>query len=241
MEMIWPKRDLVHIEVPIKVPEYQLAENAGATTQIPLEFMIARKKNLKETYSQFSYLKNFVGAVNPTHFSPSDKNANSLVVLAESNEAANHLLNSQIGDVFTALADTYLESVHITDQKAYNNYPLWFKASFYLDASSPQSLQETSKLIKALFTMIDRAVTLRLSKDTRAKAEKNRKAVEKVKQKEKADEQEEALLAKKREEKLKFQEKLKSLPPDQQRKLEEKKREQEMQKLKKRMSKMVKF
>ena len=73
MEMIWTKRDLVHIEVPIKVPEYQLAEGAGATTHIPLEFMIARKNNLKELYSQFAYLKNFVGAVSPTHFSPSDK------------------------------------------------------------------------------------------------------------------------------------------------------------------------
>jgi hypothetical protein len=46
-----------------------------------------------------------------------------------------------------------------------------------------------------------------------------------VKAQEKAVENEEALLQKKREEKLKFQEKLKSLPPDQQRKLEEKKRE----------------
>ena len=86
-------------------------------------------------------------------------------------------------------------------------------------------MQETSKLIKALFALVDRVVSLRLSKDTRAKAEKNRKAVEKIKQKEKAEEKEEATLAKKREEKLKVQEKLKSLPPDQQRKLEEKKRE----------------
>jgi hypothetical protein len=130
--------------------------------------------------------------------------------------------------------------VHISDQKAYNNYPLWFKATLYLDASSPQALQETSKLIKALFVLVDRVVSLRLSKDTRAKAEKSRKAIEKIKQKEKAEEKEEATLAKKREEKLKFQEKLKSLPPEQQRKLEEKKREQDMNKLKKKMSKMMK-
>ena len=138
--MIWTKKDLVHIEIPIKVPEYQLADGAGASTSIPLEFMIARKKNLKETYSQFTYLKNFVGAVTPTHFAPSDKQSNGLVVLAESGEAANHLLSPQIGDVFTALADKYLDSLHISDQKPYNNYPLWFKASLYLDASSPQAL-----------------------------------------------------------------------------------------------------
>ncbi len=163
------------------------------------------------------------------------------MVFSESTEAANHLINPQIGDVFTALADKYLESLHITDQKAYNNYPLWLKASLYLDASSPESMQQVSKLLKAIFSIVDRAVTLRLSKDNRSKAEKNRKVVEKQKQKEKAEENEDAVLQKKREEKLKYQEKLKSLPPEQQRKLEEKKREQEMSKLKKKMSKMVKF
>ena len=93
MEMIWTKKDLVHIEIPITVPEYQLADGAGASTTIPIEFMIARKKNIKEIYSQFTYLKNFVGAVNPTHYSPSEKQANGFVVLAESSEAANHLLS----------------------------------------------------------------------------------------------------------------------------------------------------
>ena len=72
---------------------------------------------------------------------------------------------------------------------------------------------------------MDRVVTLRLSPQARAQAEKPRKAVERIKAKEKAEENEDALLQKKREEKLKFQQKLKSLPPDQQRKLEEKKRE----------------
>jgi hypothetical protein len=108
-------------------------------------------------------------------------------VVAESSEAANHLLTSQIGDVFSTLADKNLYSLHISDQNAYNNYP---QATFYLDASPSQALHETSKHIRALFA---HAVSIRLSKDTRAKAEKNRIAVEKIKQKEK----EEATLAKK--------------------------------------------
>jgi hypothetical protein len=37
------------------------------------------------------------------------------MVFSESAEAANHLINPQIGDVFTALAEKYLESLHITD------------------------------------------------------------------------------------------------------------------------------
>jgi hypothetical protein len=64
-------------------------------------------------------------------------------VLAESSEAANHLLSPQIGDVFSTLADKHLYSLHISDQNAYNNYPLWFKATFYLDASPSQALHET--------------------------------------------------------------------------------------------------
>jgi hypothetical protein len=46
MELVWTKKDLVHIEIPIKVPEYQLAEGS-VSTSIPLEFMIARKKEIK--------------------------------------------------------------------------------------------------------------------------------------------------------------------------------------------------
>ena len=204
MEMIWPKRDLLHIEIPIKVPEYQLPDGAGSSTSIPLEFMIARKKQVKDIYSQFAYLKNFVTPVTPTHFSPSEKSTTGLVVLSESTEAANHLLNPQIGDVFSAHADSILDQLHITDQRGYNNYPLWLKATLYLDSTSPDSLQHASKVLKAIFTMVDRVVTLRLSKEARAKSEKSRRAADKVKQKEKAEENEEATLAKKREEKNKY-------------------------------------
>lgn len=56
-----------------------------------------------------------------------------------------------------------------------------------------------------------------------------------------AAENEEETLKKKREKDLKFKEKLRNLPPDEQRKLEEKKREKDMMKYKKKMSKIVKF
>jgi hypothetical protein len=49
MELVWTKKDLVHIEIPIKVPEYQLPEG-GVSTSIPLEFMIARKKEVKNIH-----------------------------------------------------------------------------------------------------------------------------------------------------------------------------------------------
>ena len=76
-------------------------------------------------------------------------------------------------------------------------------------------LKESARIVKLLFYIVDRVVSLRLSQANRQKAEKSRKAVEKMKQKEKQEETEEQLLHKKREKEQKFVEKLKSLPPDQ--------------------------
>jgi hypothetical protein len=94
--------------------------------------------------------------------------------------------------------------------------------------SSDDKLKESAKLVKLLFTIADKIATLRLSKEARGKAEKNRKEAEKLKAKEKSEEEEEKLLQKKREEERKWQEKLRSLPPDEQRKMEEKKRQKDL-------------
>jgi len=77
------------------------------------------------------------------------------------------------------------------------------RAVFNID-SNPEKLQDIAKLTRALFMMVDRAVSLRLSKDAKAKADKNRKEVEKIKAKEKAEEEEEKILQKKREEDKKW-------------------------------------
>lgn len=64
----------------------------------------------------------------------------------------------------------------------------------YIDTSSEEKLKESARLVKLLFHIVDRTVTLRLSTSNRQKAEKARKKVEKEKLKEKADENEEAIL-----------------------------------------------
>ena len=143
--------------------------------------------------------------------------------------------------MLTKLGDLNVHEIHFTDQKTYNNYPLWLKASFYIDTKSEERLKESARLVKLLFYMMDKAVTLRLQGEAKKKAEKARKAVERQKQKEKAEENEEEELRKKREKDRAFNEKLKSLPPAEQRKLEEQKRQKDIAKAKKRMSKMVKF
>lgn len=129
----------------------------------------------------------------------------------------------------------------MTDQKPYNSYPLWFRATLTIDTSSEEKLKESARAVKLLFQIIDRAMTLKLSGGAKQKAEKARKAVERQKQKQATDEQDEALMQKNREKHNKFVEQLKQLPPHEQRKLEEKKREKELAKQKKRLSKLVKF
>ena len=142
---------------------------------------------MKATFGQFEYLKNFVGPVQPRNFKQQD----ALVVLAESDEAANHLFDNQVSEVLTKLGE-HVHEIHITDQKTYNNYPLWLKATLFIDTSSEEKIKESARLIKLIFYLVDRAVTLRLGASARAQAEKVRKSADKLRQKAKAEENEEA-------------------------------------------------
>lgn len=162
-------------------------------------------------------------------------------MLAESDDAANHIIDSHIGEQLAELGEANIHEIHITDQKPYNSYPLWFRATLIIDTSSEDKLRESARAVKLLFQIIDRTVTLKLTGAAKQKAEKARRAVEKQKQKQAADENDEALMAKNREKHNKFVEQLKQLPPHEQRKLEEKKREKELAKQKKRLSKLIKF
>lgn len=104
---------MVHVEVPIKVPEYQTSEGA-TTTNIPIEFMICKKKELKNVFHQFPYMKNFVGQVITKNLK-APTSENSLIVLAESEEAANHIIDSQVGDVLSKMGESNIVDIHITD------------------------------------------------------------------------------------------------------------------------------
>lgn len=200
VELIWPKKDQVTIEVPIRVPEYNLTEG-GTSTSVPLEFMICKKRNMKQVFAteQYSYLKNFVGPVLPQNLKGAKFEQSGLVVLAESDEAANHIIDIQIGELLATFGETHIQDIHITDQRPYNNYPLWFRATLNIDTSSEEKLAESARVVKLLFQIIDRAVTLRLTGNAKQKAEKARKAVEKLKQRQAAEENEESVLQKNRE------------------------------------------
>jgi hypothetical protein len=167
---------------------------------VPLEFLIVRKRNMKATLQQteqFAYLKNFVGPVQAQAL----KNAGSdggLVVLAESEDAADHMIDNSISELLAKYGEQHIHEIHFTDQKVYNNYPMWLKATLYVDTSSEERVKESGKLIAMLLKLVDKSVNLRLTGKAKERAEKVRKAVEKQKQKQTAEENEEAKLQKKR-------------------------------------------
>ncbi|CDW86415.1 UNKNOWN [Stylonychia lemnae] len=233
-EIIWPKKDQVIVEIPISVGEYPLGDGSS-TTKIPIEFVMCRTRDIKNFHNQFPYIKKFIAPLLAKSYQPEKQDSNTLVIYGESTEAVNHIIDQQIGDILSRNGAGNIAEIHITDQKVYSNL-----AVLNID-TNPDKLQESAKVLKALLMMVDKVATLRLSKEARAKADKNRKEAEKLKAKEKSEEEEEKILQKKREEDKKWQEKLRSLPPDEQRKLEDKKRQKDMQKQRARLSKIVKF
>ena len=89
MDLIWPQKDYLTIDNPIKMPEYVLADGSATTVQ-PVEFMICRRKEWKTLMSNLPYLKNFVG---PTQTRNLNQEQSQLMVLAENEEVANYLVD----------------------------------------------------------------------------------------------------------------------------------------------------
>ena len=98
MELVWPKRDQVQIEIPLYVPEYYLPDGT-ATSHVPIEMLICRKRDMKPLFTQYTHLKNFVAPTQTKSFKQENPDSNSLMILAESEEAANWIIDQQVGDI----------------------------------------------------------------------------------------------------------------------------------------------
>mmetsp|Transcript_38504 Transcript_38504/g.28350 ORF Transcript_38504/g.28350 Transcript_38504/m.28350 type:complete len:403 (+) Transcript_38504:10-1218(+) len=236
-DLVWPSKDLVTIDIPISVPEYSL-QDGSTTNLIPLDMVICRKRDMKAMYSNFSYMKNFLAPLQAKNLKQDLSSSNSLVVLGESEESVNHMIDGQIGQVLSEIGEEHIQSVHITDQKLYNNSPLMLRAQLHLIPAKPK---ESARILSTLFQLVDRSVGLRLSTAARQRAEKSRKKVEKERASEEKERKEEEVLKKKREEELRYNEMLKKLSPEEQRKLEEKKHKKEVKKNQSKMQKFVKM
>lgn len=217
---------------------------------ISLEFFLTAKSKVKAARANFEHFTQFLDVVNARNLPvpPPPKNhkeakeakkSEHFVVLAESEQAVNHLIDSHIGSVIAQLGHETLLDLHITDQYVYNKYPLFLRARFAL-GSTPEEQDKVLKGVQMIFTMCDRIVRLKLSPENQARADKTRRKVDLIKNKEKFEEREAQQIAKRKEEQAAFEAKLRSLPPEKQRKLEEKRHKQELQQQKKKMTKITK-
>ena len=76
---------------------------------------------MKSVFSQYTYLKNFVAPVIVKTFQQDNLDNNSLIILSESEEVANFLIDQQVGDVLSRIGALNVHDIQITDQKLYNN------------------------------------------------------------------------------------------------------------------------
>jgi hypothetical protein len=93
MDLIWPSKDTVTVEIPIAPAQYTLPDGT-VTNEIPIEFFICKKREMKTLFTNLAYLKNFVAPVQPKNFKLTNPDSNSLIVLAESDEVANYIVDS---------------------------------------------------------------------------------------------------------------------------------------------------
>lgn len=98
------------------------------TDKLPIELIIVRKREVKKVYENLAYTKNMIAAVKASNFV-----SNEFTVMAESEEAANAVIDSQMGDILAKYGDKNLLELHITDQHAYNKYNLTIRVQLQVE------------------------------------------------------------------------------------------------------------
>lgn len=122
-EKIQGSCDMLTVDIPIRFPG-----DFEAPAPVPLEFYVCQKKSMKGALQASENFAKFVTQVKADHLpvpkppvNPKDKKemaayktSKHLVVLAESDEAANFLIDSAIGDTLQKHGHCLMD-LHITD------------------------------------------------------------------------------------------------------------------------------
>mmetsp|Transcript_8631 Transcript_8631/g.14602 ORF Transcript_8631/g.14602 Transcript_8631/m.14602 type:complete len:269 (+) Transcript_8631:380-1186(+) len=155
--------DLVQFNIPLNLPK-----------NMPLEFLVCRRKDLKGRVSKLTNPGNFIKNPNSKHFKLSEAEAsskNSLMVLAEHDEISNNLIDQEVGLVL-AKYGSLINLIHVTDLKQYNNFPLFLRAELQLTSESEEA-QYT--LLGLMLRLADNVAAYRMSQTVVQKCEKSRK------------------------------------------------------------------
>jgi len=155
--------DCLTIDIPIRFPG-----DFKAKPTVPLEFFVCRKSAQKEVFTVHEHLSKFVVQVKadnlPVPAVPSNKKdlkkykqSDHLIVLAESEEAANSIVDSKIGEILQENGEMLLD-VHITDQEVYNKYGMFMRARILI--GDKEANEKSVKVLQAIFKMCDRVTKL---------------------------------------------------------------------------------
>ena len=87
--------------------------------------------------------------------------------------------------------------LHITDQEVYNKYKMFLRARILIGSKNHE---DALAVLAAIFKIVDKVTQLTLSQNNLLKAERQRKKVENVKNKEEDEKKEAILMQKKRDE-----------------------------------------
>ena len=121
VDKMYSPGDVLTVDIPVRFPgDYNQA------APVPIEFFICKKSKVKSSFDMHEHFKQFVSQVKadnlPVPKPPSNKKeakefkrSDHLVVLAESEEAANQIVDKNIGDVLNQYGNCLMEC-HITDQ-----------------------------------------------------------------------------------------------------------------------------
>ena len=103
--------------------------------QLPLELFICKRKDLKQKFTEVTYLKDYVKNANCKNYRipENEQNKNTLMIMTEHDEIANNLIDAHIGGELVKITQSgMLHELHITDMQTYNNYNLFLRAQITL-------------------------------------------------------------------------------------------------------------
>ena len=141
--LIWPSEDQVFVEI-------------GIESEQPVEAIIMKTINAKQTLNDMAHLKKFVKKISHEQFSPLDKAG--LSVFAEGEENAKNVFSSQLVEFLAKNADS-IHVLHITDQKCYSPYAYVIKLGLNLKETK-ESHEQAAKVLSSLVSQfIDQFAT----------------------------------------------------------------------------------
>ena len=151
---------------------------------------------------------------NAKNYRPKDvNNKNGYLIMSEHDEITNQLIDSKIGSLLLNGND-FLEELHITDQKVYNNLNLMLKVKLRIPPDDNEN-EQFHQWLQMIIYLTDVVSNVRISPTVTSKCEKSRKKQKQIEAKNKQEELEDKKVEQRREQERLERERLMRMTPEQ--------------------------